>query len=374
VLVAAGVATTMAACGSNSTNNNKSSATGAATTAAKPTGPVILPTGKVTCGASAASDDPCKIPAAPPSGKKVRIGFFALANNTFATAAEKGVRDTARKYNATVTTLLNPFNPTVQQSQLRDSIAANKFDAYIVEPVNPPALKPLFRQLIAKGVPLTTFGLTNGPDDSTAKIQLAGQTLQTSRTPVSQGIDAAKAVAEACAGKSACRVGVIRGTAVLAFDTNMAKALNGELSKSPTVKVVGTAFGQYLGGPSRTAMQNLLTAHPDLDVVVTLGDQMTVGAEQAIKAAGKTQQVRIVSMGGGTTAINAIRAGRWFSSTLVLPENEGILNAVAAISAARGQRLSLGIASIDTRGRLPVNLTRDNVADWRNFGGQWSGL
>jgi hypothetical protein len=121
---------------------------------------VILPIGKVTCAASAASDDPCKIPAAPPSGKKVRIGFFALADNTFATAAEKGVRDTARKYNATVTTLLlNPFNPTIEQSQLRDSIAADKFDAYIVEPVNPPALESLFRQLIAKRIPLTTFGL-----------------------------------------------------------------------------------------------------------------------------------------------------------------------------------------------------------------------
>ncbi|ADB50513.1 sugar ABC transporter substrate-binding protein [Conexibacter woesei] len=365
----------LAACGGSSSSDEPAgSATATARAAAGAKGPITLPTGKVKCGETPNGDDPCLVPAAPPEGEEVRIGFFALANNTFASAAEKGVRETASKYGATVTTLLNPFNPSVQQAQLRDSIAANKFDAYIVEPVNPPALAPLFKQLIDKGIPVTTFGLTNGPDDSTARIQLEGQTLQTSRTPVSQGQDAAKAAVEACDGKDPCKVAILRGTAVLAFDTNMAKALTAELDKSSNVDVVATGFGQYLGGPSRTAMQNILTAEPDVDVLVTLGDQMTVGAEQAIRAAGKTDQIKIVSMGAGTTAAKAVKDGRWYSSTMVLPQNEGVLNAVAAIAAARGQEMSVGIASIDTRGELPLNITRDNTAEWQEFVPQWSGL
>jgi ribose transport system substrate-binding protein len=373
---AAGLATAgLAACGSDDSSGSGATASSTATqSAATPKGPLTLPTGKVTCGATSLGDDPCRLPSAPPSGKKVRIGYFALANNTFAAAMEQGVKDTAAQHGATVTTFLNPFDPAVQQSQIRAALAANKFDAYIVEPINPPALRPLFKQMVTKGLPFATVGVINGTNNSVAKLTFPGQTFQTARPTDTFEADAADTIGEVCRGIDPCRVGIVRGTAVLTFDTSEYKVLLSSLKKYPNVQVAATVFGKYLSGASRTAVQNMLSAHPDVNVVTTFGDQMSVGAEQAIKAGGKAKQIKIISAGGGTTAIAAIKAGRWYASVLTLPQNEGVMGATAVIAAARGTKLSLGVAAIDTRGSLPRVLSQRNKSQWSSFAGQWSGL
>lgn len=337
--------------------------------------PLVLPTGKVKCGATRLGDDPCRLPAKPPPGKHVRIAFFGISGVDYTVVVQKAVIATAKANNASVDVFLNPFDPALEARQLQDAIAQDKYDAYIIEPVNPSALKPLMKQLVKKGRPFSTWVLTNGTNDASAKLQFPGQTLQSTRTPASQADDLAAGTIAACGKKNPCNVGYIRGLPVLPFDNAMVKSFKASFARRPNIKVVSTVIGEYSTAGARKAMQDLLQAHPDVDVVATHSDGMTLGAEQAVKAAGiKAGQIKYTSMGGGSYSVKAIKAGRWFSSALVLPTNEGIINAIAVISAARGVKLSLGIATIDTRGPLPSNLSRTNLRSWRNFKGQYLGI
>ena len=336
---------------------------------------LVLPTGKVKCGATSAGDDPCLLPAKAPAGKHVKIAFFGIAGVDYTVVVQKAVIRTAKANNASVDVFLNAFDPAAEARQLQDAITQDKYDAYIIEPVNPAALKPLLKQLVKKGRPFSTWVLTNGTNDTTAKIQFPGQLLQTTRTPASQAQDLAAGTVAACGSKNPCNVGYIRGLPVLAFDNAMVKAFKASISKYPKIKILSTVIGQYSTAGAQKAMQDLLQAHPDVDVVATHSDGMTLGAENAVKAAGKTGQVQFTSMGGGSYAVKAIKAGRWFSSALVLPTNEGIVNTITVIAAARGVKVPpLGIAIIDTRGTLPSNLSRKNLPSWLTFKGQYLGI
>lgn len=372
VLLSAFVA---AGCGSDS-DGDKGGATQAATkknSASTKSEPMVLPTGAVKCGATEYGDDPCLVPGTPPEGKPVKLAFFGLSGVDYTVKVQEGVKQAAAKYNASVDVFLNAFDPAKEVRQLQDAIAKNTYDGFIIEPVNPAALKPLMKQLVAKKLPFSTWVLTNGTDDTTAKLQFDGQTLQTTRPPAAQADDLAAGTKEACEGKDPCNVAYIRGLPVLAFDNAMVKQFKSKMANEPNIKIVQTIVGEYTTAGARKAMQDVLSAHPDVDVVATHSDGMTLGAEQAVKAAGK-KGVQYTSMGGGSYSIKAIKEGRWFSSALVLPVNEGIFNATAIIAAARGAKFAAGIATIDTRGSLPSNLTKNNMSEWADFKGQYLGI
>jgi ribose transport system substrate-binding protein len=164
----------------------------------------------------------------------IKVGFFGLANNTTTTALLDQAAKVGQGINATVVPVLNPFDPQEQQQQLQDAIAAHQFDAYILEPINPPALRPVFEQLVSQGIPFGTVELTNGTDNTTAKAQLPGQTIQVNRTPASTGMDLAKSTAEACGDVSPCKIALIAGVAALPVDQAQLKTFKSELASHPT--------------------------------------------------------------------------------------------------------------------------------------------
>jgi len=64
-------------------------------------------------------------------------------------------------------------------------------------------------------------------------------------------------------------------------------------------RIAGFAESQGDQAMGRTAMENLLAANPDINLVYTINEPSAAGAYEAIKGAGKEGQVTIVSVDGG---------------------------------------------------------------------------
>lgn len=62
---------------------------------------------------------------------------------------------------------------------------------------------------------------------------------------------------------------------------------------------------------AQTIMENFLTTYPDIDLVFTASDDFGYGALNAIQAAGKAGQIKIVSIDGQQEVLQAIKAGEW---------------------------------------------------------------
>ena len=85
-------------------------------------------------------------------------------------------------------------------------------------------------------------------------------------------------------------------------------------------RIVGhdSTDGAEEGG--RTAMENLLSANPDINVVYTINEPAAAGAWEALKAAGKTEEdVILVSVDGGCPGVENVQAGIIDATSMQFP-------------------------------------------------------
>ena len=71
---------------------------------------------------------------------------------------------------------------------------------------------------------------------------------------------------------------------------------------------------------AQTIMENFLTTYPEIDLVFTASDDFGYGALNAIQAAGKAGQIKIVSIDGQQEVLQAIKAGDWDLTIYQTPE------------------------------------------------------
>jgi fructose transport system substrate-binding protein len=69
----------------------------------------------------------------------------------------------------------------------------------------------------------------------------------------------------------------------------------------------------------RTAMENLLQKDPTINLVYTINEPAAAGAYQALKAAGREQDVTIVSVDGGCPGVDNVKAGAIGATSMQFP-------------------------------------------------------
>lgn len=74
-------------------------------------------------------------------------------------------------------------------------------------------------------------------------------------------------------------------------------------------EIVGNEASQGAEDGGRTAMENLLTKNPDINVVYTINEPAAYGAYQALQAAGKENDVLLVSVDGGCAGVDNVKQG-----------------------------------------------------------------
>lgn len=101
--------------------------------------------------------------------------------------------------------------------------------------------------------------------------------------------------------------------------------------------------------------QDLLQEHPDLNVVFACNDLMALGAVEAIKAAGKSDQIIVVGFDGVEDSRLAISDGSMLASVAQLPSEIGRIGVETAVQILEGK---------DVPAEIPVQIeliTRENL-------------
>ena len=93
-------------------------------------------------------------------------------------------------------------------------------------------------------------------------------------------------------------------------------------------------------------MQNLLTAHPDVQAVFAQNDEMALGAMRALQTAGKSD-VLVVGFDGTPDGVKAVEGGKLAATVAQLPELIGKTGVDTADKVLKGQTVPA---------RIPVDL------------------
>ncbi|KGA31787.1 D-ribose transporter subunit RbsB [Pectobacterium brasiliense] len=93
-------------------------------------------------------------------------------------------------------------------------------------------------------------------------------------------------------------------------------------------------------------MQNLLTAHPDVQAVFAQNDEMALGALRALQTAGKTD-VLVVGFDGTQDGVKAVESGKLAATVAQRPDQIGVIGIETAAKVLKGEK---------TQAIIPVDL------------------
>lgn len=120
------------------------------------------------------------------------------------------------------------------------------------------------------------------------------------------------------------------------FTTDRKGGFVDQIKKYPGIEVVASQPGDWEREKSMNVAQNVLQAHPDVDVFYGLSDEMALGASQACKAAGK-KGVVIIGIDGNPNAIEAVAKGDLTGTLGVNPDLIGAKAIETLDKAVKGQ-------------------------------------
>lgn len=302
--------------------------------------------------------------------ERIDIAFLSFAvANTYDTPMLEAAQAVADASNVELTVFDANNDPNAQSAQLQDAIASGQYDGIITQPIYGPGLIDGVLQAIDAGIKVVNVDQILGEDFTTADVQVDGLSANVSQRPADMGTKLGEQTVEACASASLdpCKVAYLYDIKASALDVALREAWDEAVAGSP-VEVV--ADGETFFNPANalTVVQDILTAHPDLQLIVG-SDQGMQGSDQALEAAGKMGDILLVGFGGSEQALAAVGEGRWFSTVMMVPATSGRLGMEAVIDAVRNGNDQ---GTVDPFGDLPHEwiVTKDTVGE---FTAEWPG-
>jgi len=269
------------------------------------------------------------------ANKKLNIGYLGFAKaNSFAQATWAGIQEYAAAHNASATFLDSNFDGPTQVNQLQDAVTSKRYDIVIVQANDGTAIVPAVKQAVAAGITVVIEYTPVGGRYDTTEAQIPG-TISIVDAPTINGQGLGTLGLGACkeAGASPCKVAYLQGFANYPLDTARTKAVESSL-KAGGASVVASVVGGYTADSGRSAFQNVLQAHPDVNVVI--------GSSQAIEGAAplaKGKKIKFVGNGGSTQAFKAVMSGAWYGVYVTPEKADGAKAAELGLAKARGQNV-----------------------------------
>lgn len=132
------------------------------------------------------------------------------------------------------------------------------------------------------------------------------------------------------------KIAILQGAPGVASDQRRDGFL-GVVEKFPGIEVVIGPFTDFDRSKAFDAAQNLLTAHDDIDLIYGVSTTVGLGAAQAIRQAGKTDQIASMGFGGTGDEIVAMKEGWLTASVLRSIDDSGVAVADAFVAHSKGE-------------------------------------
>lgn len=292
---------------------------------------------------------------------KVGISMTTLAAPYYA-AQEAAAKDEAQKAGCTVTSADGQGDMNKQIADIEDMVSKG-VKLLIVNPRDPEGLVPAVNAATAAGVKVVIIdsGL-NSKANFVTLVQssndqngfLVGQWM----AKATKGKDLKIALLSGDKGNvvgQARRLGVIKGL------------VEGQLVNDGKVsfQIVAQGWGAWSDTGGLSAMEDILTAHPEVNVVLGENDSMVLGAMKALKAAGKKDVMVLAAADGQKEALALIKEGTYSATGLNDPDLVARTGVQAGLKALAGT-LPADFPKIDYT--TPDVITKDNVDKYYRAG------
>jgi ribose transport system substrate-binding protein len=248
------------------------------------------------------------------------------------------------------------------QAQQIEQVISDKPDALVVLPQDGEALTPVAQKAENAGIPVINVDrLFSAPDAATATI--LGDNYQI-------GVSAADYIGRElnCKGN----VVEVQGLAGISVTEERTKGFADELKKvcpDGGIEIVAKQPGDFNPDTGLKVMENILQAQDQIDAVYTHDDDMAQGVVQAIRNAGREDEMFLTGVGGSQDAMAQIKEGGLYRATFLYNPSM----AASAVNMARLIALGEGFSElvppeVPRQVIVPAaTVTQQNVEDYEEY-------
>jgi ABC-type sugar transport system substrate-binding protein len=287
------------------------------------------------------------------TGKVFGLSVKTVTNDPFQAAWVDSATKTIEAAGGTVQLAVagGQTNVANQVSQLADLVAKH-VNGIIVSPMDGAAVLPVLQQAKTAGIPVI---LVDQP------VQAGNEALYETLIAtdnVKAGQDLATYLVNTMTDP-ALKVAIIEGApGSVAGDDRLNGFLAGLATKN--IKPVASATGEWDNAKALAAMENILTANPDLQAVLSASDVMVDGILQALAGANKTD-VKVLAIDGSKVGIQGVIDGKLLADNTQDPMAMGSKAAEYLIGIADGTIPAGSLPKYIDSGTTTV--TKDNAQE-----------
>jgi ribose transport system substrate-binding protein len=277
----------------------------------------------------------------------LKIAFFGFSKtNGFAQATFNGISNYAAKHNADVTFIDSNFDGQKQLQAVQDATTSGQYKVFIIQANDGNTIIPAVKAAMAAGITVVGQFTPIGARFDTAETQVPGM-IYVGDVPTENGQALAKMGLDACKTiTGTCTVAYLQGFANYPLDVTRTKAASDAL-KAGGATVIDSYVGGYTRADGQKAGQDLLQAHPEVNVII--------GSSQAIEGLATLDAAKgklLIGNGASTGGVKGVQDGTWFSIFYLSETNlDGPLAAAYGLAAARGAT-------------VPASTDMEKIATW----------
>lgn len=309
------------------------------------------------------------------SSSPARVGvavFLSSSANSYEQAQAAGAKAAAENLGAgPVQVFDGGFDSSKQIGQIQDATSSGRYKAFVLEPIDSAAVVAPLQQAAARGIQVVCVTGACGPDSTKVSLQFPKQAGLVAADYRSVAGQLARLSIRACGDTKPCKVFYLNGDSTFPSDRAAKDGFAAAMKDAPAnVEYAGAQDGKYDTGTGRSVTQSELQRVPGLAVIASLADQQTLGAAQAIEAAGKSGGIKLISFGGSDQAVAAITSGKWYGALVTVPYSIGEAGARIAIQSAQGKKPAATVLDATSLATVPDGLlTQQDVSQ---FKAQWT--
>jgi ribose transport system substrate-binding protein len=223
---------------------------------------------------------------APKSGKKFKVGVSIPAADHGWTAGVKYWADQAAKANPDIEwTIKDAKEPNEQISDL-ENMQSQGVDAVVILATESAPITPIAEKLHNAGI--LVVNVDRGFTKPVADFFIEGDNKAFGRK-------SAEYIVQKLGGKG--KIAILEGIPST-VNTDRVNAAKEVFKGSPNIQIVADESGMWNREKAQSVTQNIITAQPQIDAIWASDDDMALGAETALKAAGREKSLWMIGGGG----------------------------------------------------------------------------
>ncbi len=234
----------------------------------------------------------------PNDGKKIKIGVSFPILDLFLQTVADGIEKRAEEAGVEVTIVAAQEKADVQLGQVENFISQG-VDGMIVIPVDTDAAGPMTEKALAADIPLVY--VNRRPSELPEGVPYVGS------DSIVAGQLQMEALAELAGGKG--KVGILIGDPANESARLRTEGVKQVAEKFPEIEVVREQAGTWYREKGLSITENWIQSGDDITIIASNNDDMALGAIQALKNAGRLDDVIVGGVDATKDALAAMAAG-----------------------------------------------------------------